>query len=253
MTESTTRFAPGDAESLGSDPESATKGYRGVAMEGAIARWYDRTRGTPTQVAAWQRQAVETVASLPAGAQVLEVAPGPGYFSVELARTGRARVTALEISRTFVEIAQRRAALAGVGLDVRQGDAARMPFPDNSFDLVVCQAAFKNFSRPQAAVNEMYRVLRPGRSASIEDMRRDAPDELIRQEVDAMGLRPLRAYFTRRALVSLRRRAYTKEQFALLARRSPFGECVIKVDGIGLEVRLFKPASGPSLGSERLQ
>ncbi|HXW67298.1 MAG TPA: class I SAM-dependent methyltransferase [Thermoplasmata archaeon] len=221
-----------------SDPEG--RAYRGVAMEGSIARWYARTRGTPSQIAAWRQQAKELVADLPAGTDLLEVAPGPGYFAVELARTGRARVTALEISRTFVQIANAHAREAGVPVAVRQGDASRMPFGAASFDRIVCQAAFKNFGRPQAAINEMHRVLRPGGVAIVEDMRRDAPDAGIHAEVRGMGLGPVRAYFTRRALFSLRRRAYTSEEFVRLAERSPFGSCAVRVEGIGLEVRFAK-------------
>ena len=94
----------------------------------------------------------------------LEVAPGPGYLAVEMARTGRVLVTGLDVSRTFVQIAEQNAREAGVSVDFRQGDAAAMPFADDSFDLVVCQAAFKNFTLPQTAIAEMHRVLRPGRT-----------------------------------------------------------------------------------------
>ena len=45
---------------------------------------------------------------LPEGGDVLEVAPGPGFLSVEMAKTGRLRVTGLDISKTFVEIARRQ-------------------------------------------------------------------------------------------------------------------------------------------------
>jgi ubiquinone/menaquinone biosynthesis C-methylase UbiE len=36
-----------------------------------------------------------------------------------------------------------------------------MPFPAESFDLILCRAAFKNFSRPVEAIDEMHRVLKP--------------------------------------------------------------------------------------------
>jgi ubiquinone/menaquinone biosynthesis C-methylase UbiE len=219
---------------------ASSKGYRGVAMEGSIARWYARTRGTPDQIAAWVRQADELTRDLPDHARVLEVAPGPGYFSVELARSGRVHVTALEISRTFIKIATAYARRAGVDVTIREGDASRMPFPADSFDLVVCQAAFKNFSRPQAAVNEMCRVLRPGGSARIQDMRHDASDGAIRTEVAAMGLGAVRSFMTRRALASLRRRAYSRAQFERFARTSPFGSCTIAEDPLGFDVHLTR-------------
>ncbi len=215
-----------------------SKGYRGVAMEGSIARWYARTRGTDSQLALWRRQAVDATQDLPTGAEVLEVAPGPGYFSVELAKLGRVHVSALEISQTFVQIATENARRAGVDVRIERGDASRMPFPDRTFDRVLCQAAFKNFSRPQEAVNEMYRVLRPGGTAWIEDMRHDATNQAIRQEVYDMELPAFRSFMTVRALKSLRGRAYTAAGFEDFARASPFRACEIRLTPIGLEVRL---------------
>ena len=224
-----------------SDETPTTKGYRGMGMEGRIARWYARTRGTESQIAAWRRQAAEVAELVPDGGEVLEVAPGPGYFAIEMARLRRFRVTGLDISRTFVEIATENARSAGVTLRIRQGDASRMPFDDRSFDLIVCQAAFKNFSRPQATVDEMYRVLRPNGVARIEDMRRDASDGGIRDEVRAMHLGAFRALMTRNALRSLRRRAYTLEEFHRFARASPFGGGDIVASGIGLELTMRRP------------
>lgn len=219
------------------------KGYRGMAMEGSVARWYARTRSSASQIADWRRQAAQVTAALPDGADVLEVAPGPGYFSIEIARLGRFHVTGLDISRTFVEIASTNARQANVTVTFREGSASQMPFPDGSFDLVVCQAAFKNFSRPQAAVDETYRVLRPGGVALIQDMRHDATNVAIREEVRGMGLAGLRAWMTRGALRSLRRRAYSADQFRQFAQNSPFKACQIAGSGIGLDVTLRKPTT----------
>ncbi|PSK65163.1 hypothetical protein B0E53_02902 [Micromonospora sp. MH33] len=55
-------------------------------MEGATARWYARNRGSAAQLAEYRRQAARLAEGLPAGAAVLEVAPGPGYLA---ARSGR--------------------------------------------------------------------------------------------------------------------------------------------------------------------
>jgi ubiquinone/menaquinone biosynthesis C-methylase UbiE len=216
------------------------KGYKGLPMEGIIARWYAGIRRTPSQIEAWRKQAAQLTAGLPDGADVLEVAPGPGYFAIEMARPGRVHVTGLDISHTFVEIATKNALQAGVNVTFRQGDASNMPFADASFDFIICQAAFKNFSRPGKAIDEMYRVLRAGGTAVIQDMWKDAPDAAIREEVRGMRLGPMNAFMTRSTLGSLRRRAYTKAQFERLAAASPFGGCEIETSGLGVEVRLKK-------------
>src|SRR5690348_15609030 len=98
------------------------KGYIGPPMEGFVARWYAKSRRSGSQIEDWRRQAAELTTDLPEGAHLLEVAPGPGYFAIELARLGRFHVTGLDISHTFVEIAQANARQAGVPVNFRQGD-----------------------------------------------------------------------------------------------------------------------------------
>jgi ubiquinone/menaquinone biosynthesis C-methylase UbiE len=212
---------------------------KGPEMEGPIARWYARVRGSGSQLAGYRSEAFRLAAGLPAGARVLEVAPGPGYLAVELARTG-VRVTGLDISRTFVEIATDNARNAGVSVDFRVGDVAHMPFDSGTFDLVVCQAAFKNFTLPKSALAEMHRVLRPGGVALIQDMSHDATHADIEREVAGMNLSPLNSFTTKATLEMLKRRAYAPAQFERLAAASPFRGCEITTEGIGLEVRLKK-------------
>jgi ubiquinone/menaquinone biosynthesis C-methylase UbiE len=223
-------------------PTTETRRWRikGPEMEGPVARWYARLRSSDGQIAAYREQAARLTAGLPDGAAVLEVAPGPGYLAIEMARPNRLRITALDISHTFVEIARHNAEAAGASVDFQQGDVARMPFAAESFDLVVCQAAFKNFTQPQSALAEMHRVLRPGGTAVIQDMRRDASHADIDGEVRSMDVGRFTAFTTRATLEMLKRRAYSTAQFELLVAQSPFHSCAVKAEGIGLEVRLTR-------------
>jgi 2-polyprenyl-3-methyl-5-hydroxy-6-metoxy-1,4-benzoquinol methylase len=59
---------------------------------------------------------------------VLEIAPGPGFFCLELARLGSYRITGLDISRSFVQIAHDSAQKAGLEIDFQEGNASAMPF-----------------------------------------------------------------------------------------------------------------------------
>jgi ubiquinone/menaquinone biosynthesis C-methylase UbiE len=214
--------------------------FKGPEMEGPMARWYARVRGSDSQLALYRRQARQLTDGLGEGARVLEVAPGPGYLAIEVARVGKFHVTGLDISRTFVQIASDNARQAGVTVDFQQGDVARMPFASGTFDLVVCQAAFKNFTLPHSALAEMHRVLRPGGTAVIQDMSHDATHEDIAREVAGMGLGRLSSFTTRATLEMLKRRAYSPGRFASLAATSPFRTAAITTQGIGLEVRLEK-------------
>jgi ubiquinone/menaquinone biosynthesis C-methylase UbiE len=210
-----------------------------LGMEGPIARWYARIRGTAPQLAAVRAQAAHLTADLPEAARILEVAPGPGYLAVEMARLGF-DVTGVDLSSTFVQLATDAARRAGVDVRFLRADAAELPLPDRSVDLVVCHAAFKNFGRPVAALDEMHRVLRPGGTAVIGDMNREATAADIRREVDAMKLGAVNSARTRITLSGLRRRAYAADHFRVAAAASAFGTCEVRVDGLSLEVRLLR-------------
>jgi ubiquinone/menaquinone biosynthesis C-methylase UbiE len=215
-----------------------SKAVKGTNMEGFIARWY--ARNTATAMASFRAEAAALAAKLKDGAVVLEIAPGPGYLAIEIAKRGPFRVAGIDISKTFVEIASANAKRAGVEIDFRQGDAARLPFAANWFDFIVCRAAFKNFSDPVGALREMHRVLRPGGTALIIDMRKDATDAEIAREVSGMKMGWLGAMVTRSTLRGLRARAYTREAVEQMIGETPFGHGDIAVNGIGFDVTLTK-------------
>ncbi|HSY42298.1 MAG TPA: class I SAM-dependent methyltransferase, partial [Candidatus Acidoferrum sp.] len=126
--------------------QQTTKPYIGMGMEGFVARWY--ARNTQRDLTDFRRQAGEIATQLTPQADVLEVAPGPGYFAIELAKLGDFKITGLDISHTFVQMAQASARKQGAKISFRQGNASAMPFEPNSFDFIFCRAAFKNFSQP---------------------------------------------------------------------------------------------------------
>ncbi|MBO0871178.1 MAG: class I SAM-dependent methyltransferase, partial [Micromonosporaceae bacterium] len=182
-------------------------------MEGFTARWYAKQRGSESELRRYREQAREVTRGLPDGAQILEIAPGPGHLSVELARLGRFHVTGVDLSHTFVQIATGYAREQNVEVSFRQGDAESLPFPDASFDLTVCQAAFKNFGKPVLALDEMYRVLRPGRTAIIHDMSHESTPADIQAEVEAMNISRLNGAVVRRTLGLLRLRAASEARW----------------------------------------
>src|SRR6185369_12631209 len=163
---------------------TTVKAYKGLPMEGMIASWYAKI--TFKDLKRHSLMARQLSQKIPAGGSVLEIAPGPGYFCIELAKLGNYQISGLDISHSFVEIARKNAAEANLKIDFREGNASAMPFPDASFDFTFCQAAFKNFTRPVQAIAEMYRVLKPRGVAVISDLRRDASVQEIDQEIKGM-------------------------------------------------------------------
>lgn len=218
---------------------TATKGYKGLGMEGFLARWYtSMMRRAMDDYQALARRVAEKV---PPGGSVLDVAPGPGFFAIELARLADYHVTGLDISHTFVEIARQNARAAGVDVDFRLGNASAMPFEDASFDFVTCRAAFKNFSGPVRALQEMHRVLKPGGQALVIDLRRDASRETINAYVNKLRIGFANAMFMKLTFrFLLLKRAYTKSEFERMISQTKFGKVEIVEDLIGLEVGMGK-------------
>jgi ubiquinone/menaquinone biosynthesis C-methylase UbiE len=219
--------------------EAAVKGYKGMGMEGWLAKWYATNTGK--DMAQYRTLARSLSEDLAPGSAVLEVAPGPGYLAIDLAKTGKASVTGLDISKSFVAIARRNAAREGVTVDFQLGNASAMPFTPDSFQLVVCRAAFKNFSEPVKALTEMHRVLRPGGKAVVIDLRKDASMRDINHYIENAGVSWISAIFMKWTFRGmLLKRAYTKPQFQKFISQTAFRKSEIRENGIGFEIWLEK-------------
>jgi SAM-dependent methyltransferase len=96
-----------------------------------------------------------------AGQRVLDVACGTGVVAVTAARAG-ARVSGLDLTPPLLERARENASLAGADVDFREGDAEQLPFADGEFDVVLSQFGHMFAPRPEVAVAELLRVLKPG-------------------------------------------------------------------------------------------
>src|SRR4030095_15233587 len=174
------------------------------------------------------------------GGAVLEIATGPGYFCTELAKLGNFKITGLDISNDLIKIARTNAEQVGVKVDFLQGNASSIQFPDMSFDFVFCSWAIKNFMEPQNALNEMYRVLKPGGTVLIIDLNHDAASQEWDRYASSLGLKGMTALFMKLAFRIQRSGAYSKSKFVELIKNTPFQRHDIQEMGINLYVFLFK-------------
>ena len=117
----------------------------------------------------WNRDFLELVAKrllLGEARDALDVGCGIGHWGMLLASVmdARVRFTGMDREPAWVEKATARARERGLGerFTYREGDAQRLPFPDDSFDLVTCQTVLIHLPDPNAAIAEMKRVARPG-------------------------------------------------------------------------------------------
>jgi ubiquinone/menaquinone biosynthesis C-methylase UbiE len=100
------------------------------------------------------------------GKRVLEVGCGLGTDLLQFARGG-AIVTGIDLSSTSIELVKRRFALYGLSVDARTADAEQLPFDENSFDLVYSFGVLHHTPNTQKAIDEVYRVLKPGGECTI--------------------------------------------------------------------------------------
>jgi ubiquinone/menaquinone biosynthesis C-methylase UbiE len=208
-------------------------------IEGMMANWY--AANTAEMMKDYVELAQRMATDVPQGSAVLEVAPGPGYFCIELAKRGSYAITGLDISHTMVKIAVKKAAEAGVNVGFQQGSASSIPYPAASFDFLLCRAAFKNFARPVEALKEMHRVLKPGGRGLIIDLKRNASPEEISQGIDAMGLTWFNRTLTKLVFKGmLLRSAYTKEEFQQMLWEASFSNVEINENFMGFEIWMTK-------------
>lgn len=214
--------------------------FKDLGIEGLAAHWYDKdTR--KHRLAEMKNYAKRVSSYIRDGDSVLEVAPGPGFLAIELAKLGNYKIIGLDISKDFVEIARKNAKDAGVEVEFRRGTVADILFPDNTFNFVICTAAFKNFKEPIKALKEIYRVLTVRGTALIIDMNRNASNRQIEDYIKNMGISGIDKFFMEITFKHfLRNGAYTKEELVSLISRIPFNEYDIKEDGIGFYIHLQK-------------
>ncbi|ASO18881.1 putative methyltransferase YcgJ [Actinoalloteichus hoggarensis] len=95
--------------------------------------------------------------------RALELGSGTGFFLLNLMQGGIAKKGSVtDLSPGMVKAALRNAENLGLDVDGRVGDAERIPYPDDTFDLVVGHAVLHHIPDVQAAMREVLRVLKPG-------------------------------------------------------------------------------------------
>ena len=155
-------------------------------LVGHHAAFFDRASGIALR---WLYRSVaqQVSAGVPPGGSVLDVGSGPGHLLVEVARR-RPDVHAVGIdpSADMVGHAARRADRAGLRdrVDVRVADAEKLPFGDESFDAVVSTLSAHHWADVAISVHEQTRVLRPGGSIWVFDLRRK-PAQAVEQCLQA--------------------------------------------------------------------
>ena len=111
----------------------------------------------------WKRYAIYK-ADIARGMKVLDLAAGTADLSLKFAElVGRdGEVWPTDINRSMLSIGYKRMREAGFNMPVVQCDCEKLPFPDNSFHVVMVSFGLRNMTHKDRALNEMQRVCKPG-------------------------------------------------------------------------------------------
>jgi len=202
-------------------------------IEGYFAEKYDKF-AKATLIKEYKEIAGLVVQRLKSG-KILEIGPGPGYLSIEIAKIGHYQITGLDISETMIEIAKRNAQEAGVEVEFRLGNAGNMPFQDNTFDFVVSSGSLHHWKEPVNVFNEVHRVLKANGEALIGDVRKDASKE----EIDKIA-KKIDSFIMRWGLRHSVKEAYTKDEIIQLLRKTEFKKGEVKETPPAVEIWLNK-------------
>ena len=221
------------------------KQLRSEGIEGYFAiKYAEFAKDTPTMQEAYANLANRVAATISDGT-FLEVGPGPAFVSIYIAkRIPQAQIIGLDISETMIRIGRRNVAEAGLSerITFRQADAVAMPFDDAEFDFVVSSGSLHHWSKPVEVFDEIYRVLKLGRSALVYDVRKDAP----KQKVDEFS-RHIKSWFMRWGLRHSVGESYTQQGIEELLSRTRFKEAErIELDDLGMFIWLRRRVSPPS-------
>jgi len=218
------------------------KQLRSEGIEGYFAiKYAEFAKDTPTMQEAYANLANRVAATISDGT-FLEVGPGPAFVSIYIAkRIPQAQIIGLDISETMIRIGRRNVAEAGLSerITFLQADAVAMPFDDAEFDFVVSSGSLHHWSKPVEVFDEIYRVLKLGRSALVYDVRKDAP----KQKVDEFS-HHIKSWFMRWGLRHSVGESYTQQGIEELLSRTRFKKPErIELDDLGMFIWLRRLAS----------
>jgi len=238
MSEKTTHFG------FQNVPESE-KADRVRGVFGSVASKYDVMNDAMSLGIhrVWKDAMMDWIAPR-AGQRLLDVAGGTGDIAFRfLRRAGHGHATVLDLTEAMLEEGRRRAEAEAMAdsLDWVVGDAMALPFADNSFDVYTISFGIRNVTRPEAALSEAHRVLRPGGRLMVLEFSQ-IPNELMQRVYDLysfniiprLGQVIARDRESYQYLVESIRRFPDQETFLDMLRRAGFGNAKYRNLSMGI-------------------
>jgi ubiquinone/menaquinone biosynthesis C-methylase UbiE len=167
--------------------------------------------------------AAEDIVSHCSHGALLDIGTGPARLLLKLNQQSPGmRLVGIDSSSAMVIQAKQNVAQAGLTefVEIKEGSANKIPFPDRSFDIVVSTVSMHHWKQPEASLNEIYRVLKENSFALIYDLVSDTPKSTLSEIKREFG----RLKATMFWLHSFEEPFYTRQNFEAIAQSSLFGK-----------------------------
>jgi ubiquinone/menaquinone biosynthesis C-methylase UbiE len=198
-------------------PQLGTTFYNAISRTGAFQRNYELI--------------AKDVLSYRSEGSTLDIGTGPGWLLVKLHQNSpKLQLTGLDASPSMVAKAQKNMVEAGFShvIEIKEGKASGMPFPDASFDMVVSTGSIHHWKDPTAGLNEVHRVLKHGGYGLMYDLVSDMPASVLKEGAREFGRLKMMLLW----LHAFEEPFYSTQAFELLARPTLFVEGQVRFVGV---------------------
>ena len=211
-------------------------------IPGVLASAY--AKATRLAIESYYRNVAEEIVANLATGTILDLGTGPGYLPIEIAKkSSEIQITGVDLSRKLIHMARANAATAGVAdrLNFQLGNAGRLDFDDSSFDMVISTGMLHSIREPAKVLQEIYRVLKPGREAWIFDPAK-VTSAVDREKWKASLNLSERFFLWFFQLSGLHKpiKVHTREQAQALIEKTDFKHYRIEAQGDEIRIRLKK-------------
>jgi ubiquinone/menaquinone biosynthesis C-methylase UbiE len=198
--------------------------YNAISLSPIFQRHYEMVADDILNNYLSQRQ-------IPRQGGLLDIGTGPAHLLLKLhRRQPNLRLVGIDSSPAMVTKAKQNIASAGLDklIEIKEGNAQSIPFPDGYFDIVVSTASMHHWKQPAVGLNEAYRVLKKDGFALVYDLVSDTPASILDETRRQFGRWKTTLFW----LHSFEEPFYTQAGFSSLAVPTLFGKADARFVGL---------------------
>ena len=186
----------------------------------------------------FRRIAKKTLKLNPDAVDIADVGTGPGFLAVELSKLTGKRVLAVDISPNMLKKAQNHAAAANAKIEIIEASCEKLPFKDNSLDLLSSSSLIHCLEDIKPLFAEINRVLRKDGAAFITGFRRDT--WRIFKRLGDLYKKYFKKNNPMEGFGAVLRASFTKKELLDILQKSAFKNYKLNVGIVNLEIVLRK-------------